>query len=67
MHDLLGTVQSAISKAEPKDDPAWLAALAEVDAYLDAAGLAGLRRLEGPLPARRRPARAAHRPRNPCR
>ena len=38
IHDLLGTVQNALAKTEPKDDPAWRAALAEVNAYLEQLG-----------------------------
>lgn len=34
VHDLLGAVQYALVAAEPRTDEPWLAALADVDAYL---------------------------------
>lgn len=46
VHDLLGRVQYAVAAAEPRDDPAWQEALADVNAYL--AGLGWLVRPDAP-------------------
>ncbi|MCW2502628.1 MAG: putative transcriptional regulator, MerR family [Actinomycetia bacterium] len=56
VHDLLGSVQYALIPAQPRDDPEWREAFADVNAFLDGLGW----RVRSDAPARIRLADVLH-------